>query len=208
MTYEIDFGEYFDYATLGAHLKGLAAAYPALAALEVIGSSWRGRDIYCMTITNAKTGPHDSKPAFYIDGGIHAEEVATTQTAVYTIWYLLSAIWRRCRCYLAAGPSCLLYHPAHQPRWRRNQPENGASLVWQRPLPARRRADSWFVPARYRRRRLDRADAPARPGRRVACFARRPAADDPARAGRSRPETLLSTLSRRRNPRRMGRRPH
>ena len=90
MTYEIDFGEYFDYATLGRHLTGLAAAYPALAALDVIGSSWRGRDLYCMTITNAATGPHDSKPAFYIDGGIHAEEVATTQTAVYTIWYLLT----------------------------------------------------------------------------------------------------------------------
>ena len=71
-------------------MTGLAAAYPALATLEVIGNSWRGRDIHCMTITNAATGPHDSKPAFYIDGGIHAEEVATTQTAVYTIWHLLT----------------------------------------------------------------------------------------------------------------------
>lgn len=90
MTTNIDFGEYFDYETLGKHLKGLAETYPAFAALDVIGSSWRKRDIYCMTITNAATGPHDSKPAFYIDGGIHAEEVATTQTAVYTIWHLLT----------------------------------------------------------------------------------------------------------------------
>ena len=90
MTYTIDFGEYFDYQTLCAHLQGLADAYPALASLEVIGQSWRGRDIHCLTLTNTATGAHSDKPAFYIDAGIHAEEVATTQTAVYTIWYLLS----------------------------------------------------------------------------------------------------------------------
>ena len=90
MTTTIDFGEYFDYQTLCGHLQGLAAAYPALASLEVIGQSWRGRDIHCMTLTNSATGAHTDKPAFYIDAGIHAEEVATTQTAVYTIWYLLT----------------------------------------------------------------------------------------------------------------------
>ena len=90
MAYAIDFGEYFDYQTLCRHLQGLAADYPALAQLQVIGQSWRGRDIHCVTLTNDDTGAHDSKPAFYIDAGIHAEEVATTQTAVYTIWHLLS----------------------------------------------------------------------------------------------------------------------
>ncbi len=90
MAYAIDFGEYFDYETLCRHLQGLATAYPALAQLEVIGQSWRGREIHCVTLTNADSGAHDSKPAFYIDAGIHAEEVATTQTTVYTIWYLLT----------------------------------------------------------------------------------------------------------------------
>ncbi len=90
MTYHIDFSEYFDYDALTAHLQGLAAAYPQLAALESIGQSWRGRDIWAMTITDAATGPHHDKPAFYIDAHIHAEEVATSHTALYTIWYLLS----------------------------------------------------------------------------------------------------------------------
>ncbi|MCY4465487.1 MAG: M14 family metallopeptidase [Chloroflexi bacterium] len=90
MSTAIDFGEYFDYQTLCNHLQGLADAYPALASLEVIGQSWRGRAIHCMTVTNTATGSHTDKPAFYIDAGIHAEEVATTQTAVYTIWYLLT----------------------------------------------------------------------------------------------------------------------
>ncbi|MBI5670542.1 MAG: peptidase M14 [Chloroflexi bacterium] len=90
MGYDIDFSEYFRFADLTRHLHGLAAAYPELAALESLGQSWRGRDIWCVTLTNSATGPHYEKPAFYIDAHIHAEEVATSHTALYTIWYLLT----------------------------------------------------------------------------------------------------------------------
>lgn len=90
MTYSIDFSEYFSHNDLSQHLHNLAQAYPQLATLESLGKSWRGRDIWCMTLTNQATGPHQEKPAFYIDAHIHAEEVATSQTALYTIWYLLT----------------------------------------------------------------------------------------------------------------------
>lgn len=90
MGYDINFSEYFLYDDLSRHLHGLTAAYPQLAALESLGQSWRGRDIWCMTLTNSATGPHHDKPAFYIDAHIHAEEVATSHTALYTIWYLLT----------------------------------------------------------------------------------------------------------------------
>lgn len=89
MNYSIDFSEYFLYDTLTAHLHGMASA-SEFATLESLGKSHRGRDIWCMTLTNPRTGTHDSKPAFYIDGHIHAEEVATSHTALYTIYYLLS----------------------------------------------------------------------------------------------------------------------
>jgi murein tripeptide amidase MpaA len=90
MGYDIDFGEYFLYGELTRHLHGLAAAYPQLATLASLGKSWRGRDIWCVTVTNSSTGAHDEKPAFYIDAHIHAEEVATSHTALYTLWYLLT----------------------------------------------------------------------------------------------------------------------
>ncbi len=89
MPYAIDFREYFDYAALTRHLRGLAAAYPALAALTSLGQSFQGREIWRLTLTNAATGPDADKPAYYIDGGIHAEEVATTSAALYAAWYLL-----------------------------------------------------------------------------------------------------------------------
>lgn len=88
MTYQLDFSEYFRYDELTEHLHGLAGS-SKLATLESIGKSHQGRDIWCMTITNPQTGAHDEKPAFYIDGHIHAEEVATSHTALYTAWYLL-----------------------------------------------------------------------------------------------------------------------
>ncbi|MBI1280715.1 MAG: peptidase M14 [Anaerolineaceae bacterium] len=90
MSYNIDFGEYFLFDELTGHLKALANSYPQLATLESLGKSWRQRDIWCMTITNSATGAHDTKPAFYIDAHIHAEEVTTSHTALYTIWYLLT----------------------------------------------------------------------------------------------------------------------
>ncbi len=89
MAYPLDFSEYFNYDALTGHLKGLAAAYPTFATLASLGTSWRGRDVWCMTITNPVTGAHSDKPAFYIDAHIHAEEVATSHTALYTAWYLL-----------------------------------------------------------------------------------------------------------------------
>ncbi len=90
MAYSIDFSEYFHYEALTRHLHGLAAAYPELASLESIGRSFRGREVWCMTLTNTTNGSHETKPAFYIDANIHAEEVSTTSVALYTIWYLLT----------------------------------------------------------------------------------------------------------------------
>lgn len=98
MPYVLDFGEYFRFDELTAHLQGLAAAYPGLATLESLGKSWQGRDIWCMTLTNPRTGPHDTKPAFYIDAHIHAEEVTTSHTALYTIWYLLTQYGSDAEC--------------------------------------------------------------------------------------------------------------
>lgn len=90
VSYDIDFHEYFLYNELTHHLHRLAEAYPHLATLISIGKSFRGRDVWCMTLTNAATGPDSDKAAFYIDANIHAEEISTTSVALYTIWHLLT----------------------------------------------------------------------------------------------------------------------
>ncbi len=90
MTVNIAFDTYYTYDQMTAHLKALAAAYPKLCTLTSIAKSFRDRDVWFMTITNPDTGPALEKPGFYIDAQIHAEEHATSATALYACWYLLT----------------------------------------------------------------------------------------------------------------------
>lgn len=86
----IAFDRYYDFDEMTAHLHALAAAYPRLATLTSIAKSHRGRDVWFMQITNPDTGPALEKPGYYIDAQIHAEEHATSATALYAIHYLLT----------------------------------------------------------------------------------------------------------------------
>ena len=86
----IAFDRYYDFDEMTAHLHALAAAYPRLATLTSIAQSHRGRDVWFMQITNPDTGPALEKPGYYIDAQIHAEEHATSATALYAIHYLLT----------------------------------------------------------------------------------------------------------------------
>ncbi len=87
---DLDFTRYYKHAELTHALQQLAEAYPDLATLQSIGQSHQGRDIWCLTVTNQATGQDIDKPAYYLDGHIHAEEVATSQVVLYTAWYLLT----------------------------------------------------------------------------------------------------------------------
>jgi murein tripeptide amidase MpaA len=83
------FDHFYQYEEILAFLKQAAAEYPGFADLSVVGKSYEGRDIWCITITNKATGPHNEKPAMYIDGNIHAGEVTGSHVAMYTIKQLL-----------------------------------------------------------------------------------------------------------------------
>ncbi|RMH16360.1 MAG: peptidase M14 [Acidobacteria bacterium] len=72
-----------------ALLEGYARAYPEWVDLESIGKSAEGRDMWLVTITNPATGPHDRKPAMYIDGNTHANEVQGTEVTLYLIDFVL-----------------------------------------------------------------------------------------------------------------------
>lgn len=61
--------------------------HPDLVQVDVIGESWEGRPIYDIIVTNKDTpGP---KPAPFFDGGHHANELAGTEIALYTVDFLL-----------------------------------------------------------------------------------------------------------------------
>jgi murein tripeptide amidase MpaA len=85
---------FHDYAQATALLESLAKAHAPRAKLKSLGRSYGGRRMWLLTITNFKQGDDRSKPAFWIDGGIHANEIQGTEVSLYTAWYLLEMYGR------------------------------------------------------------------------------------------------------------------
>jgi murein tripeptide amidase MpaA len=86
----IAFDRFYRYAELTLLLHGFARDYPDLVAIEAIGKSHEGRDIWVLTVTNGKTGPAAEKPAFWVDGNIHATEVAASAANLYFLHTLVT----------------------------------------------------------------------------------------------------------------------
>jgi len=88
---------YYDQDQVTDALKQMHKAWPDLTELESLGKSAEDRDIWCLTITNEKTGPAADKPAMYVDGAIHGNEIQATEVCLYTAWTLLSRYeeWER-----------------------------------------------------------------------------------------------------------------
>ena len=81
---------YLRYDELTRVLKEYAAAYPHLLTIESIGKSFEGRDVWLVTLTNAATGPAREKPALWVDGNIHATELAASSACLYFIHTLVT----------------------------------------------------------------------------------------------------------------------
>lgn len=84
------FDTYYRYQELTRLLKQYAREYPRLLRLESIGTSHEGREVWLITATNFKTGPDTEKPAVWVDGNIHASEVAASAAALYHLHTLVS----------------------------------------------------------------------------------------------------------------------
>jgi hypothetical protein len=87
---DVRFDRYYTYAEMTAALERMVAAYPHLATMSSLAKSFEGRDVWLIEIGNKETGPLDEKPGYYIDGQIHAEEHATSATALYAVFHLLT----------------------------------------------------------------------------------------------------------------------
>ncbi len=87
---DVAFDRFYRYQEMSELLHDYAQAYPDLIALESIGKSFEGRDIWVVTLTNTKTGPAAEKPAVWIDGNIHSVEVTASTACLYHIEKMVS----------------------------------------------------------------------------------------------------------------------
>ena len=84
----VSWDRFYDYSGLAEIARRLAAAHPDRVKLSTIGKSTQGREMILLTVTNFKTGDADKKPAMYIDGNIHSNEIQGSEFSLYTAWYL------------------------------------------------------------------------------------------------------------------------
>lgn len=87
---DIHFDRYYRYDALTEIVQGWAAEYPHLCRLASLGQSYEGRPIHVLTLTHFASGPDTEKPAYWVDGNIHATEVSASTAALYLVHRLLS----------------------------------------------------------------------------------------------------------------------
>ena len=86
---EIAWNRYYDYAGVLEIERRIAEAWPEFVTLEDIGESYEGRPLRLMILTNRATGSHESKPAMWVDGNVHGNEVQGSEAVLYLAWWLL-----------------------------------------------------------------------------------------------------------------------
>src|SRR5512136_2167298 len=86
----ISFNRFYNHAGLTRVLKNLVKEYPNLLRLQSIGKSHEGREVWLVTATNFATGADTEKPALWVDGNLHAVEVAGSMAALYFIHTLVN----------------------------------------------------------------------------------------------------------------------
>lgn len=84
---EIAWNRYYDYGQLVEIMKRIEAAHPNLVKMVSIGKSYEGRDMWMLIVSNRKNGNPDEKPAMYIDGNIHSNEIQGAEVSLYIAWY-------------------------------------------------------------------------------------------------------------------------
>ncbi|AIE86391.1 M14 family metallopeptidase [Fimbriimonas ginsengisoli] len=85
----IAFDRYYGYDELSALLHDIAGQNPEFVEVSSIGKSHEGREIWLLTITDARKGPASEKPAFWCDGNIHASELSASTAVLKLVQKLL-----------------------------------------------------------------------------------------------------------------------
>jgi len=86
---EIAWNRLYDAEEIYAHLDRLAARWPGMLTMQVIGHSVESREMRVYTLNNPATGADTAKPAMWVDGNVHGNEVQGGEAVVYLAWYLL-----------------------------------------------------------------------------------------------------------------------
>jgi zinc carboxypeptidase len=86
---EIPWNRYYTHGELQAHMTRLDEAFPGFVSQEQIGSSFEGRPMIVYTVGNQQDSDPHARPAMWVDGNVHGNEVQGGEAVVYLAWWLL-----------------------------------------------------------------------------------------------------------------------
>jgi len=86
---ELDFKHYHLYEETLSFLEKWAEEYDNIMDLYVGGTSFEGRPIYQLTLTNKESGKDTDKPAMTIDSNRHSGEVTSAESSLWLLNHLL-----------------------------------------------------------------------------------------------------------------------
>ncbi len=81
---------YYRYDHLTELLHRWATEHDDVVTIEQFGTSYEGRKLWVLSITDPTTGAHDTKPAHFVDALIHAGEVTGVATVLWLLNYILN----------------------------------------------------------------------------------------------------------------------
>lgn len=84
-----DFGYYFTYWEMQDSVSAIAAAYPEICSLFVIGITHQGREILCLKISD-NAAVEENEPACFFNGSTHGNEPMGTSIVMAFIDEILS----------------------------------------------------------------------------------------------------------------------
>ena len=87
VTYTYD--HLMNYEEIRTRLEGYAKDHPKLCRLTVAGTTPEGRDILVLEVTDTAVGQYEDKPAYCVEGNIHAGEI----TGCMCIMYMLDTLF-------------------------------------------------------------------------------------------------------------------
>ena len=86
---EMDFQHYHSEAEMNWWMRKWAYEHQDIVDLEQVGTSFGGKPLYQLTITNKALGAATDKPAAYFDGGRHSGEITASEGSLYLAWKLV-----------------------------------------------------------------------------------------------------------------------
>src|SRR5258706_366229 len=80
---QLHLDRFYRHADLTAILNAFVARRPDLFSIESIGRSHEGRDIWLMTVARRRDAAPGDRPAFWVDGNIHACELTASTACLH-----------------------------------------------------------------------------------------------------------------------------